>query len=1173
MNTFKLRKRQKAKKHTIRFRLGAIILFLNALLLSSSADAVPTLNIPQVPLIMANAVHPQVLIAISNSESMDGNLSGSIMTGSGSLSGGLSSLLNSSSPLKYTVPIGFTPPLQAADSNNLALYSVTQNSVTQDNSASRLNVAKAGIQAIIQAYMNSTDFALAVYSTSNAQVYRTWVYYMSPPNSQFTFTNTPLAGKRYVINPCYQYRSASSTVASHCANIANLYGSNTLSSNLYMQIGASSDDPDINDVLYAGSALPGVFITYNGPTPSTPYPPNFSILNYNNGSIVIRYASSLPGIGAFGTSPTNAGYVPFSKQVMYVQRGFGYYGSQSATTGKMIVSMTSAGLFPTDASVTSAINLFLPYLKPETNSASTTEIKSIAVQSPTAGLLTRANSYLTSLGNTSGSCPQKKYVILISDGLPTQDLNGKLWPPLGSASATGFGITATFNADGSLNTTNCQALTDTINTIKTLKRNGILTYVIGLGAGVNPSLNPSAAATLKAMAVAGGTENYYPATDPASLVSNLNSIMISIQNGSFTTTSAAVSSTHLVGGTVEFVANFVSSDTPYNDWTGNLYKFPLDPTTGIPLTTYHWNAQTILDNLITGSGWLNNRSIVTWNPTNKKGIPFQWSQLIPSLQTLLQPADNKGSDRLEYLRGNTSLEIRNGGTFKNRSHVLGDMINSQVVYTGPPNSPYTAPSYQTFATANKNRMPLLFVGANDGMLHAFNADTGKEVFGFIPNAIFSNLLDLTAPNYVLSHRYYVDGSPQTADVQFSDNTWHTVLVGGENAGGNSIYAMDVTYPTALSNESNLANVVLWEFTDNDLGLTYSRPQIAQIGSGTSSPLSFAVFFGNGYNNPNNNSTLYALDPKTGNILRKINLCTAVPTACDATKPQGLSSVAIGQKDGLQGQPITVVYAGDLQGNLWAIDVTASNPNQWSARVLFKARDSGGNPQPITTPPVVTLNPNYPAKQGLFVLFGTGQLLTLNDLVNTQTQTQTAYGVWDKLLSNTTYLRGNLQQQTLNFVSSASTSLGQSLLTATNNIVNWNTTMGWFVDLPISGQRIVTNPDLINGVFITTLNTPPLNTCGVGFSSMLLEINYATGGTTNQPQIDLNGDGSFTQADQYNGAYPVGIGLSNSYGNAPTLLGPNKHNNIVLLITQSNGTQSAIINPNNTPRRVGWWQIQ
>ncbi|MDI1353223.1 MAG: PilC/PilY family type IV pilus protein, partial [bacterium] len=364
---------------------------------------------------------------------------------------------------------------------------------------------------------------------------------------------------------------------------------------------------------------------------------------------------------------------------------------------------------------------------------------------------------------------------------------------------------------------------------------------------------------------------------------------------------------------------------------------------------------------------------------------------------------------------------------------------------------------------------------------------------------------------------------------------------------------------------------LWEFTDGDMGLSYSTPQIVPIGLATASPQNFAVFFGNGYNNPNNKSVLYAVNPQTGVVIKKIDLCAAVSGACNSTLPQGLSNVATANNNGLQTTSITHVYAGDLQGNLWSVDVSNSNPASWTVRLLFQARTSTGAVQAITTAPVVTLNPNYPRYQGLFVMVGTGQLLTSADLLTTQTQT--LYGVWDKPATTTTYLRSNLQAQTLSTVNTASSGFTNTILTATTNTVNWITNVGWYIDLAVGGQRIVTNPNLVNKAFIATVNTPPLAVCGVGFNSLLLELNYATGGAFTTPVLDLNGDGKFTTADQYNGTYAVGVSISNNYSTAPIILGPNKNGNLVILITQSNGFQTAVINPNSTPRKTGWWEIQ
>ena len=1164
--------------------IGVVLLVAGGWAAVSVLAANPVLIISALPLTMAAPARPQVLIAMANSASMDGTLSGAIMVGSGFLPSGALSLNASSSPTKYPVPTGFIPPLEPADKTGMAPYTVSSGGVLYDNGASRLNVAKSGVQAIIQSYIHNVDFALAHYTVTNIALHNTWVYYMSPPASDFTFTDNQVVGSRYVLNPCKGYLSATATVKNNCTSITNagLASSATLSSSAYVQIGASSDDPDINDVLYAGNQ-PAIFVNYGTPDPKTPFPPFYPLSAYNNGKVRNFYPKSVPNAHRV-SGPTNAGYVPYSEQVMYVQRGFGFGGIQAATTGTVAVTMTSSGTQPTTASLTAALNSFVPFLRPETNTASSTEIKAAAGQSPTAGLLSRAKTYLaTPALRTNSACAPPQYVVLISDGLPTQDLAGKVWPPLGSAAALGYGVSASFRQDGSLDSTNAQAVTDTIAALQALKAAGVKTFIVGMGAGVDPTQNPHAAATLQAMAVAGGTDNYYPATSPGALVANLNSILISVQNGSLSTTASAVNSTRLHSGSVEYQARFTSGELPYQDWTGDIFQKALHPATGASSEPPLWSAGSQLDTLVTADGWSSRRLIATWNPTlhngSGAGVPFRWSNSDPALaispaqQALLQPGDALGPRRLEYLRGDTSREARfASGIFRNRSHILGDIVDSQLIHVGTPNGPYFTPSYFAFQKTHAARPSMLYVGANDGMLHGFDARTGVEKFAFIPNGVYPKLGSLTTPLYNQNHQFFVNGSPQSDDVKFTDGSWHTLLVGGENGGGRTVYALDITSPALFSSETAVARAALWEFSDVDMGLSYSEPRIAPIAAAPG----FAVFFGNGYNSPANRSILYAVHAQTGQTLAKIDLCSAagVPAgACSANAAQGLSSVAAGNSDGLQGQPVTHVYAGDLQGNLWAVDVSSASPANWSVKLLFQARDPSGNPQPITTAPMVTLNPQYPRQAGLFVMFGTGQFLTASDL--SSTQIQSIYGVWDKPAGAGTSLRIDLQAQTLALVTTAMSGLPQSLLMATRSNVSFTAQAGWYADLPITGQRVMNSPQLLNGAFIASLNTPPVNACGARPAAMLLELNYATGGAFARPVLDINANQVIDSADSYGGLNPVGIGLGTNggYASSPTILGPNKANQMVKNITLSSGVQQSVLNPNQSSNRAAWWQLQ
>ncbi len=371
-------------------------------------------------------------------------------------------------------------------------------------------------------------------------------------------------------------------------------------------------------------------------------------------------------------------------------------------------------------------------------------------------------------------------MVLVTDGLPTLDLSNHAWPPLGSTAATGYGVTASFNPSplNTLISTNDQALTDVMTEIAALQSIGVNTYIIGVGAGVDPAVNMTAYQTLNAMAVAGGTSAYFPANSPGAVTADLQIIITKILAATQSTASAAVNSTGLNTNSVVYQSQFTTSDL-YQDWTGNLYAFPINPTTGVVNTAPSdalWSAQTQLD----GQTWNLGRLIATWDPVAARGTPFQWNTGTPTtgiasstvlgqdLETFTP--DTNGQDVLQFLRGSNAQELRNGGQFRNRTHKLGDIVSSDPLYIGAPSSNNQTASYVAFAQTYASRPPMIYVGANDGMLHAFNATTGNELFAYIPTGAYANLTLLVNPYYNAVHQFYVNGSPQASDVQFSDNT-------------------------------------------------------------------------------------------------------------------------------------------------------------------------------------------------------------------------------------------------------------------------------------------------------------------------------------------------------------------------------------------------------------------
>ncbi len=721
----------------------------------------------------APAAAPQVLLAITNSESMDGTTSGAIMVGSGSLSSGYSSLTNSSSPTNFTVPSGFTPPLKAG-TGGLAPYTVA-GPVTSapyscpsgdqcDNGPSRLNMTKAAITSVLSSYGSTLNFGLYTYKTSSLGLYNTWVYYMSPSTGPFGFTNTAAAAgatPRTVTNPCYNYGSSSSQVNSSCSSIAGQYGGGAVSGNQFMTIGASSDDPLINDVLYVSGSVQADFLTYGGASPANPYT-YYSLNTYNTspGSYSEKYNSTAPNIGAWATTPTNAGYVPFSNQVLYSQRGFGYGASQSATTGTALVAMSTD---PTSSAFTNA-------LQPETNDTGSGEIKASAGQSAIYALMNGAKSYLAGL--TKAATCQTQFVVLLTDGLPTMDKSGNAWPPLGTTTAAAYSLTATYNADGSFASSNSQAVTDAITAITALNTAGIKTFVIGLGAGVDPSNNAAAAALLKAMAIAGGTTTAYAATDTASLNAAFLTVVDIIYKSS--AVEAPVAPISVADGK-SFEYELTSISTPAS---GHVQAYAVTAA-GDPSSTASWDAgdsthmstatrKTALQ-AANASG-----SIVALGSVDAAAFGLTATTCVPNTTTIVNytvdPSYSGGPSGCSYLAGRQSGWPLGVFDTQSTGHFMG-----------PPSSGALATSFSTyaaFATSEATRTPSVLFTNTDGFLYSVNSSTGLLQWGWTTRNILPKL-----QNYAtFASSGAMDGSFIVADAMNSGGSWATYIVGSLQSG-------------------------------------------------------------------------------------------------------------------------------------------------------------------------------------------------------------------------------------------------------------------------------------------------------------------------------------------------------------------------------------------------------
>lgn len=612
---------------------------------------------------------------------------------------------------------------------------------------------------------------------------------------------------------------------------------------------------------------------------------------------------------------------------------------------------------------------------------------------------------------------------------------------------------------------------------------------------------------------------YLSAQNPEELEFALNEAIADISERTATAAAASVTSARLTTESIVYVAEFNT-----NRWQGTIYAYGIaNFDTGELNTTPEWSASAVLDARDIST---NPRTILTYDNTADAGsvgdgVPFQWNDLTEAMKDDLRTNGAGGTDtdtvaeaRLNYLRG-LRIDEGQGNFFRERATLLGDIVNSGPVYVGKPDLRYPeggdfpsgANAYSEFKQQQENRQGVVYVGANDGMLHGFHESTGEELLAYIPSNLFSTnpgegLHYLTQQNY--SHQFYNDLSPSVADI-YINGSWKTVLISGQRSGGRGYYALDVTNPGAFS-EANAGNIVMWEFTsddDDDLGYTFSRPQIGMTNDGE-----WVAIFGNGYNHTGSSGEAKLFIVKISGGLDGswdagdyIEITTGSGSSANRN---GLATPALADIDG-DGK-IDRAYAGDLNGQLWAFDLSGSTPASWglaygAGNPLFT---TDGN-QPITTKPILSFHPTEPSDgtndPNVMVFFGSGQYLVEAD--KTTTNDDYFYGVWDKGTSNLT--RSNLVEQTYRS--------GFTQRVLTQNAVDYaGGDFGWNISLPDSGERSVTNPAVRGKIVLFNSSVPTNDACSTGGYGYRFAVDIATGGTPDEPVLDVNKDGEIDSSD-------------------------------------------------------------
>ncbi len=637
-----------------------------------------------------------------------------------------------------------------------------------------------------------------------------------------------------------------------------------------------------------------------------------------------------------------------------------------------------------------------------------------------------------------------------------------------------------------------------------------------------------------------------------------------------------------------------------NRWSGELNAYNITSSGGVSSTSV-WNAAQQLNSATPAT-----RRILTHNGTT--ATTFDWVNLSADQQLQLRNGDTDtvGQNRLNYLRGDRTLEQQATppGTFRNRASRLGDIVNSAPWPVAKPNMGYAQTSYRAFRSGNSTRAGMVYVGANDGMLHGFATADGSEKLAYVPKGVYNTLATLPDPAY--THRYYVDGKPFTSDFH-NGTAWRTALVGTLAGGGKGYFVLDVTNPSTFASTPP-GNIVLLDNTDAspktlpagttdtfdpDIGHMYSPPvqdsgnsakvvQITKLNNGR-----WALLMGNGVNSTDEKAVLLIqyLDGTKG--LVKI---TADATAGGGN---GLSNPMVIDLNG--DDKADVAYAGDLKGNLWKFDLTSASEASWGVAYggtpLYVAMDSASARQPITTAPTWVNNPYG----GLNLAFATGRDLTASDPAST-TQ-QTLYAVWDNAVIN-------LSGTTPTLSGGSAITTGRSALvqrTQTQTVAGTGVTFyktsqdssivytgtgakrGWYFDYPVVGERTLNNPAILDKRLMLMPSIKPSVGSQTSSSEESCELNMTpveqyltildvvTGKPYKYPLFDNDG-GGFTGSETN--------GLSRMYtGSDPVSVMPKKgsssafKSDYTVVKARPGSTGNTGLRVLDDPAKVGWRHIQ
>lgn len=585
--------------------------------------------------------------------------------------------------------------------------------------------------------------------------------------------------------------------------------------------------------------------------------------------------------------------------------------------------------------------------------------------------------------------------------------------------------------------------------------------------------------------------HYLPGSDPAALIAGLRAAFAAADKATLPAALAGPALMALASGTEE--AYWLQTQLRLADGSMSLSRiaFALGAD-GALLPGKPWWRAGAQDNPVPDGTPAPLRPVYT--PDAKGALmPLAWTRLDAEQRSAFDGGDGQGEVRLAYLLGQRTHEVgQPGGFLRRRSGSLGAAPYGNLLYVGAPRLGMPGAGYGLHRQALLQRRKMLYLGANDGFLHAFDARTGSEVFAYLPQALLHAAAAVASTHY--SPGPLLDGAAATAEVLASGH-WKTVLAAGMGGGAQGVFALDITDPARFAQDG-----ALWEFTDRDdrlMGNVRAPPSFARINmggkEGAPSYRDVAIV-ASGYNNHVDDGKettapaaaaamfLLALDkaPGTPWLLGSNYFRLKVPVVSgggghETDEDADAALHALGPPAVVPGGDgaLAYIYAGDLQGNIWRLGMAGGPP--WKEgqgrKLVFVARDAQGRRQPVTQQPSVAYAPGG----GYVLLFGTGKLVEAADTWPAAFLSQSFYAVHDDLRETSpTRSRADLEPRSLGEAVGGVRVDGAELRYTGSEAMR-----GWYLDFlhtAQTGERSISSPVLAAGKVLFNTVLPGRDPC-------------------------------------------------------------------------------------------------